>query len=126
MDESFFRERYEADAENRARQTWKDYQDWVGTFYEGKRFPPVPGWRSREAEILGRLPEAARGEVRPKLEDVGRLLASEWAKDNRVRKVSTADLQAWGRAFSDAARDPVNLASALSRVEADLQRRLQR
>lgn len=124
MDEAFFKQRYEADAANKARQSWKDYHAWVETFYEGKRFPPVPGWADREREILGKLPQARRGEVHEALEGTARLLASEWAKDNSVRKVSTGDLQAWGRRFSDAAEDPDVLLQALHDVEADLHGRM--
>lgn len=123
MDEAFFRSRYEADATNRSKQSWKDYQEWVRVFYEGKRFPPVPGWASREQEIVGRLPSHARGALHPRLTETGRLLASEWAKDNAVRKVGTGDLQAWGKRFGDAAKDPAALEAALAEVQAELAKR---
>lgn len=123
MDEAYFRQRYDADPANRARQPWKDYQDWVRTFYEGKRFPPVPGWAAREQEILGKLPAAERPRLQPLLAETGRALASEWAKDNAVRKVSTGDLQAWGKRFGDAARDPKALEAALVEVRGELARR---
>jgi hypothetical protein len=123
VDESFCRARYEQDAANQAKQTWKDHQDWVRTFYEGKRFPPVPGWRGREQDILARLPADARATLGPRLEETGRLLASEWAKDNAVRRVSTADLQSWGKRFGNAARDPAALSAALDEVGAELVKR---
>lgn len=124
MDEPFFRAQYDADEANRKRQDWAEYRKWVSTFYEGKRFPPVPGWASREADILKRLPAAAHGTLRPRLEATGRRLAAEWAKDNAVRRVSTADLQAWGKRFGDAAADPASLEEALGAVEAELAQRL--
>ena len=37
---------------------------------------------------LAHEPQIHYGEIRPILEGVGRTLASEWAKDNAVRKVS--------------------------------------
>lgn len=123
MDEAFFRSRYESDAANRSKQPWKDYHEWVRVFYEGKRFPPVPGWTSREHEILARLPADARGAFHHRLAETGRILASEWAKDNSVRKVGTSDLQAWGKRFGDAARDPAALGAALDEVKAELAKR---
>lgn len=124
MDEAFFQQRYEADAANKAKQSWKQYHEWVHTFYHGKRFPPVAGWADREREILGKLPAAARGDVLPHLEATAKLLASEWAKDNSVRKVSTSDLQSWGKRFSEAANDPQALLGALKQVESDIHARL--
>ncbi len=123
MDEAYFRARYEADPANKAKQSWKEYQDWVHTFYKGKRFPPVPGWADREADILHKLPAAGRDAVHKRLVEVGHLLAGEWAKDNAVRKVSTSDLQSWGKRFGDAAKDPHALGAALDEVRAELAKR---
>lgn len=118
MDDAFFRARYEQDAANKAKQSWADYSGWVKTFYEGKRFPPVAGWRERERELVAKAPGA-----REDVERVGRALAAEWAKDNAVRKVSTSDLQAWGKRFSDAAKAPDTLVAALKEVEEELRKR---
>ena len=123
MDEAFFRARYEADAANKARQPWKDYHEWVHTFYKGKRFPPVPGWAAREEDILKKLPAASRDAMHHRLVETGRTLAAEWAKDNAVRKVSTGDLQSWGKRFGDAAGDPATLGTALDEVKAELAKR---
>ncbi len=123
MDEAFFKARYESDAANRAKQSWKDYAEWVRVFYEGKRFPPVPGWGNRETEILAKLPSNADAALKNDLSETGRRLAAEWAKDNSVRKVSTSDLQTWGKRFGDAARDPAALRTALDEVRAELQKR---
>lgn len=121
MDEAFFRERYEADAANRARQSFAEHMEWVRAFYEGKRFPPVPGWQKREAHLLGKH---APHTLRHALHETGRVLASEWAKDNAVRKVSTTDLQSWGKRFEGAASDPEALMAALDEVRAEVERRL--
>ena len=123
MDEPFFRQRYDADEANQKRQSWKEYQDWVNAFYQGKRFPPVPGWNDRRSSILKRVPAERRGGVELLLDEVGRRLAAEWAKDNAVRKVSTGDLQAWGKQFGDAASAPDTLEAALREVEAEVRRR---
>lgn len=122
MDEPYFRERYDADATNQAKQSFEQYMEWVHAFYEGKRLPPVPGWRKREEQLL--RGHHARHELRQALHETGRLLASEWAKDNAVRKVTTSDLQAWGKRFEDAAGSPEKLLQALQDVEGDVKRRL--
>lgn len=121
MDEAFFRKAYEADAANRTKQSWDDYWGWVQAFYKGKTFPPVPGWAKREEEIIRH--HHVRHDVRHALSETGRLLAAEWSKDNSVRKVSTGDLQTWGKQFSDVSKDPVALLAALERVQAELRSR---
>jgi hypothetical protein len=122
MDEAFFRERYEADKANRAKQSLEQHMEWVERFYAGQRFPPIPGWRKREDELLRH--HHVRHDLRHQLHETGRLLASEWAKDNAVRKVSTSDLQAWGRRFEDASKDPDALLAALREVEAETRKRI--
>lgn len=116
MDEAYFRARYDADDKNRARQSWGEYSDWVRTFYDGKRFPPVPGWSARERDILAAVPVASRDAAARALAETGRVIAAEWAKDNAVRRVGTDDLKAWGKRFSDASRDVQRLMDALDEV----------
>lgn len=118
MDEAWFREQYERDASNKAKQSWKDYWGWVQTFYKGKAFPPVAGWSDREKELVAKAPGQ-----RDAIVTVGRALAAEWAKDNSVRKVSTSDLQSWGKRFSDAAKSPDGLSSALAEVQEEMKKR---
>lgn len=122
MDEAFFRQQYEADAANKAKQPWKEYHEWVRVFYEGKRFPPVPGWRKREEELMRH--HHTTHELRHALHETGRWLASEWAKDNSVRKVGTSDLQTWGKRFESVAKDPVALRAALDEVLAEVKKRV--
>jgi hypothetical protein len=44
----------------------------------------------------------ARNQLREALNDLGRRIAAEWAKDNSVRKITTADLGAFGERFREA------------------------
>lgn len=118
MDETWFKARYEADKVNAAKQSWKEHADWVKRFYEGQRFPPISGWSDRERDLVKRAPQHQGA-----IESLGRMIASEWSKDNSVRKVSTSDLQTWGKRFGDAAKDPAALLAALDEVRADLTRR---
>ncbi|MFA5860343.1 MAG: hypothetical protein WDA16_01475 [Candidatus Thermoplasmatota archaeon] len=115
MDEPHFRAAYDADAANRSRQSWEEYKGWVQKFYDGQRFPPIPGWAKKQDELS--RAHATRPEVRAQLDSTGKLLASEWAKDNGVRKVSTSDLQSWSKRFEGASKDADALLAALRDVE---------
>jgi len=118
MDEAFFRQKYDADKANQAKQSWDEYRKWVARFYEGQKFPPIAGWAEREKDLVAKAPPQ-----KPRIEEVGRLIAAEWAKDNAVRKVSTSDLQTWGGQFKDAAKDPAKLEAALAQVQAEVAKR---
>lgn len=121
MDEPFFRAAYDADAANRAKQSWDEYKGWVQKFYEGQRFPPIPGWSKKQDELS--RTHAGRPEVRAQLDNTGKLLAGEWAKDNGVRKVSTSDLQSWSKRFEAASKDADALLAALREVEQQVRSR---
>ena len=123
MDEGYFRDAYAKDAANQARQSWDEYRRWVRTFYDGKRLPPVPGWSAREEEILAKTPTARRDAVRTTLAETGKALAAEWAKDNAVRRVSTSDLQTWGKRFGALAGEADALVAALADVQREIARR---
>ncbi len=121
MDEAYFRKAYDADPANAARQPWPKYIDWVKRFYDGSRFPPVKGWTAQIDAIGKRLDADARASLTPRVEELGRIIASEWAKDNAVRRVSTGDLQGWGRDMEKAVKadpgDGTILAPALDAIE---------
>lgn len=121
MDEAYFRAAYEADAANKGRQPWADYLGWVRAFYEGKRFPPVPGWAARERDLATRLRPDARIAVLARAAETGRRIAAEWAKDNAVRRVSTDDLRSFGGALDQAAKadagDGARILAALAAIE---------
>lgn len=90
VDPSFDRAWYE-DARNRELQSREEYLKWVDSFYDGSVI--VPGWTQRQKELCAQLdpPEASLAETG--LETLGRLVASEWAKDNRLRRVDSNLLQ---------------------------------
>jgi hypothetical protein len=96
-----FRPIYESDSANKSKQKWEEYYSWVTTFYRGNIL--APGWSKRVNEILeGLRSERARDELRASLNELGRMLAAEWSKDNDVRKVSNSDLLSFGSRFSQA------------------------
>ena len=75
------------DAANREVQTREDYLKWVDSFYAGSVL--IPGWSSRQAELRAGLDPRDSSLAGERLERLGRLLASEWAKDNRIRRVDS-------------------------------------
>ncbi|MHB8586577.1 MAG: hypothetical protein ACYDDF_12185 [Thermoplasmatota archaeon] len=128
MDEDVFRAAYEADPTNAKRQPLAEYLRWVRIFYEGRSFPPVPGWNAREREIVSRVGGAGQATVAETLAALGRRLGGEWAKDNATRKVSTDDLRAFGKRLEEAARGApaqreATILGALAEIQAELDRR---
>lgn len=85
--DSSFDRAWDEDEHNRVVQSRKEYLKWVSLFYDGSTF--VQGWTARQAELCQALePDAAR-EAEPRLADFGRLVAAEWAKDNRLRRIDS-------------------------------------
>lgn len=96
-----FRPEYDRDAKNRGRQTWDQYWGWVGDFYRGNLLSA--GWTRQGRRLSDALTsEETRRTIRAKLNDLGKEICREWAKDNAVRKVDTAALSRWGRSMEAA------------------------
>jgi hypothetical protein len=96
-----FRPEYERDAANRAKQTWDQYWSWVKVFYEGNILSQ--GWTDRSKGLVADVkPAPEQKKIRAMINAVGKDIAAEWAKDYNVRKVSSADLLAWGKALEKA------------------------
>lgn len=86
----FFVRAWSEDSANRELQTREDYLKWVDSFYAGSVL--IPGWSSRQAELRAGLDPEDAPLAESRLDLLGRLLASEWSKDNRVRRVDSDDL----------------------------------
>src|SRR6185503_3358354 len=82
--DSWFDLAWSEDAANREVQSRQDYLKWVDSFYAGSVL--IPGWSSRQAELRAGLDPQDSSLAGERLERLGRLLASEWAKDNRIRR----------------------------------------
>jgi hypothetical protein len=92
---------YNRDGSNKKVQTWRQYWDWVQTFYRGNILSE--GWIKFSQVTLDVVKaEAERGRVLEHLNELGKLISREWAKDASVRKISTADLRRWYNAISAA------------------------
>jgi hypothetical protein len=90
----FFRQAYQSDAANRARQSEAEYLGWVRRFYEGHRV--FPRW----SEITTGIADKLEPQEQARVDDIGfrlgRRIAAEWAKDNAVRRIDTGMLSLWG------------------------------
>lgn len=89
-----FVEAYRSDEANQAHQSRDEYLTWVRRFYEGR--PGVLGWN----DITDSVIQDMDGQQRSAVDDLGfrlgRRIATEWAKDNDVRRIDTAMLSLWG------------------------------
>ena len=80
-------------------QSEQDYQNWMKSFYRGSFL--VKGWDDRKREILGAISEK-KEETGRLLDELGELIAPEWAKDNNIRKIDNNDLLRWGNLLKQA------------------------
>lgn len=100
----FFVEAYKADASNRALQTEHEYLSWVRRFYNGSDIYPQ-GWKAMERMVLGGIDALTHAEAAATLQRLGKLIAASWAKDNRVRLITTAMLVIWVHVMQSAVGD---------------------
>lgn len=129
-----FRQQYQADARNAARQTFEEYWGWVRSFLveggAGQR-----GWLQQGDDVLGRVGDAATArELRARMQDIGKAIAAEWAKQSRYRRIHSTLLQGspnlfdWGQRLKKAASedtgDGASLARALDAIERDVRKAL--
>lgn len=99
-----FRPGYLSDATNGQVQTWDQYWGWVNSYYQGNIVSN--GWIKETETSLARVADAAtRQELLKEMNEAGRLVSREWAKDSGVRKINTSDLISWGNRLSTARRD---------------------
>ena len=77
------------------------YLTWVHRFYWGWELYPR-GWLQTTAEIIATLEAAEkRHKAQQKLKEMGRLVASEWAKNRHYRVINTRHLSIWGNALNE-------------------------
>jgi hypothetical protein len=122
-----YREEYDRDAINQKKQTWPQYWGWVKSFHEGSFF--VSGWTDRAKEmVVGVKPGADRKKLVKEINEFGRDICKEWAKDASVCKVGTADLTRWGKMIEKAkksdAGDGDELAKAISAIRDEYKKKV--
>jgi hypothetical protein len=85
---------YNRDLANRKVQSWGQYRGWVQTFYEGNLMSA--GWCKFAEMTVAKMKSAAgRQAVLAQLNELGKIIGLEWAKDSSVRKITTSDLRRW-------------------------------
>jgi hypothetical protein len=85
---------YNGDRSNQKVQTWGQYRGWVQTFYKGNLMSE--GWTKFGQVTVSAVKSAsARRAVIARINELGRVISRDWAKDSSVRKITTADLRRW-------------------------------
>jgi hypothetical protein len=78
-------------------------QEWFRKFYEGTFL--IKGWKDRMEELLEKVPPDDREHIRGLLDNLGKKIGSEWAKDNKIRKIDSAMLKHWGNDLNTAGNE---------------------
>jgi hypothetical protein len=85
---------YNGDRSNQKVQSWGQYRGWVRTFYKGNLMSE--GWtKFGQVTVSAVKSTAARQAVIARINELGRIISRDWAKDSSVRKITTADLRRW-------------------------------
>ena len=96
-----FRPHYDRDTTNHTKQTWSQYWSWVKVFYDGNLVSS--GWTERSKGLVAVVTsDSEQKKLRATINALGKEIGAEWSKDYSVRKVSTADLLAWGKMLEKA------------------------
>lgn len=119
-DQQIFLQVYEQDAANQAEQTNVQYLTWVVRFYEGWEMMPT-GWNDMTPVALSDLNAQQSESVSEMRDELGVLIAAEWAKDNSVRTIDTAMLSLWGGVMV-AALEPEVRIDAIELITDDVKR----
>lgn len=89
----------------------RKHRAWYGRFWTGRcdglgffDFCSQEGgsWPDTIAATLDNLPPAQRPRARAEMLAMGRMIGFEWARDNAIRKIDTADLRRWRTELSRA------------------------
>jgi hypothetical protein len=85
---------YQSDRSNQKLQSWGQYRSWVQTFYKGNLISE--GWsKFGEVNVNAVKSAPAREAVIASINELGRIISLEWAKDSSVRRITTGDLRRW-------------------------------
>lgn len=123
--EKEYRDEYDRDATNQKKQTWDQYWSWVKSFHEGTFF--VSGWTNRAKGLVeGVKAGPERKKLVKEVNEFGRDLCKEWAKDSSVCKVSTSDLTRWGKMVEQAKKDDAGDGEALGKTIAEIRKEYQK
>ena len=92
---------------------------WYHRFQEG--IPFFDGWKKITQAVVEKFPEHEREKILAAMQTLGLKIGYEWSRDNRVRKVNTDMLRAWGRDLRKAGTENyVQLAKVLSKIDSEM------
>ncbi len=92
---------------------------WYHRFQEG--IPFFDGWKKITRAVVGKFPEHEREKMLAAMQSLGIKIGYEWCRDNRVRKVDTEMLMAWGRDMRKAgAENYVQLAKVVYKIDNEI------
>lgn len=90
---------YEADAVNKKIQTQDEYMTWIVRFYNGWELYGR-GWTKMTDELLEQIDDPVEAkEIRQKVDRIGLLVSSEWAKKSDTRTIYLRHVSIWGNAL---------------------------
>ena len=123
-DRAFFEAVYSADAANQLLQTREEYLGWIKSFYTGTLLYPT-GWFDVQERVLATSAPENVDALGPQIEEIGRLIAAEWAKENSARAIDNRLLALWGATLQSATPGEQRL-EVFSLVSSDVRRLLSR
>lgn len=100
-DRAFFEAAYSEDSVNQTLQTREEYLGWIKSFYTGTLLYPT-GWFDVQERVLSTSSPENIDAFGPRLEEMGRLIAAEWAKENSARAIDNRLLALWGATLQSA------------------------
>jgi hypothetical protein len=101
--EAEIRAEYQRDLSNQKVQTWREYWEWVQSFYKGNLL--ADGWTKYCQTTLAAVKaDGDRRVILTKINRLGKVISQEWAKDGRVRRITTMDLRRWNDEIGEARR----------------------
>lgn len=106
------------------RHLSENEREWYKKFQNGHLF--FTGWKEICADILESLPNHEELKTRKLLQSMGQRIGTEWAKNNAVRKIDTADLRTWGERLRQAKdTGSSQLYEAVEAISVEVERKLQ-
>jgi hypothetical protein len=92
---------------------------WYYRFQEGVLF--FDGWKKITRAVVEKFPEHEREKRLAAMRTLGYKIGYEWSRDDRVRKVNTDMLRAWGKDLRKAgAENHVQLAKVLYEIDREV------
>jgi len=123
---SYFKTKYKEDSDNQKKQSWDEYWNWIKRFYKGTFL--TSGWFEERNNLLKNLNENVQTKIKNRLDELGKSIAAEWAKDNNIRKIDTTNVKIWAKKLRGAKkndrRDGKELGKAIYEIETEINLKL--